>query len=247
MTRKAMILAAGLGTRLGVLTHSRPKALVEVNGSPLLGILLDKLRREGFGEVVINVHHHAGMVKAWLQEHVPEGLEVRISEEKEMPLETGGGVRHARELLVDADSFLIHNVDILTDLDTGRFLDDHQASGSLVTLAVSRRSTTRYLLADEENRLCGWENTVTGEKIMVRKPQGVLTQWGYSGIAALSREALFLMPEEEIFSLTPFFLQVARDHPVRVAEGAMTYWYDVGKPGIIAQVERERGTMKDER
>jgi NDP-sugar pyrophosphorylase family protein len=246
MKRKAMILAAGLGTRLGELTRHRPKALVEVHGRPLLEIQLNKLLREGFDEVVVNVHHHAGMIRAWLQEHEPEGMKVRISEEKERPLETGGGVRYARELLVDADNFLILNVDILTDLDTGGFLDDHQASGSLVTLAVSRRSTNRYLLADGELYLCGWENTATGEKIMVKEPSGELTQWGYSGIAALSRKALFLLPEEEIFSLTPFFLDLAREHPVRVAAPPMSYWYDVGKPGIIEQVEKEGRTMNDE-
>lgn len=236
-----MILAAGLGTRLGEVTRSRPKALVEVYGRPLLGILLDKLQREGYGEVVVNVHHHAEMIERWLREHAREGMKVVISEEKERPLETGGGVRHARELLVDADNFLIHNVDILTDLDTGKFLDEHIASGSIATLAVSRRITTRYLLADEENRLCGWENTVSGEKISVRQPKGMLTQWGYSGVVAMSREALFLMPEEEVFSLTPFFLELARKYPVSVVAPPQTYWYDVGKPGIIEKFEQERG------
>ncbi len=246
MKRKAMILAAGMGTRLGEVTRHRPKALVEVQGVPLLEIQLKKLQRAGFGEVVINLHHHAGMIRAWLEEHTPEGMHVLLSEERERPLETGGGIRHARDLLVDAGDILIHNVDILSDMDLKRFMEDHESSGSMVTLAVSRRTTTRYLLADEENRLCGWENTVTGEKISVRQPKGSLTRWGYSGVAALRRKSLFLMPEEEVFSLTPFFLNLAREHPVRVASSPQTYWYDVGKPGIIEQVEKERRTTNDE-
>ena len=241
MTWKAMILAAGLGTRLGEVTHHLPKALVEVQGVPLLEIQLRKLQQAGLGEVVVNLHHHAAMIRQWLQEHAPEGLEVLLSEEREKPLETGGGIRHARDLLVDAENVLIHNVDIFSDMDLKRFMYGHEAAGSMITLAVSRRTTTRYLLADEENTLCGWENTVTGEEIRVREPRGTLTRWGYSGVAALSREALFLLPDEEVFSLTPFFLEQAREHVVRVSSPPQTYWYDVGKPGIIGKIEQERG------
>ncbi len=237
MGRKAMILAAGMGTRLGEVTRDRPKALVEVNGRPLLGILLERLHREGFDEVVVNLHHHAAMIRQWLVAHTPEGMQILLSEEKEKPLETGGGVRHARGLLIDAASFLLQNVDILSDMSRADLLDAHEASGSLVTLAVSRRTTQRYLLADEKNNLCGWENTATGEKIMARRPEGKLRRLGYSGVAALSRKALSLLPEREIFSLTPFFLELARDHVVKVNETPMTYWYDVGKPGILDRVE----------
>jgi hypothetical protein len=109
----------------------------------------------------------------------------------------------------------------------------------MVTLAVSRRKTTRYLLADEEDNLCGWEHTSTGEKVMVRPPAGTLTRGGYSGVAALRREALFLLPEEEAFSLTPFFLNLSGEHVVKVYEPAMSYWYDVGKPGMTGTVEKE--------
>ncbi len=234
-----MILAAGLGTRLGEVTRDRPKALVEVHGRPLLGILLDKMQREGYDEVVVNIHHHAAMIREWVKEHAPQDMRVLLSEEKERPLETGGGIKHARELLIDANSFLLHNVDILTDLSLASFHEVHDRSGALVTLAVSRRTTTRYLLADDEDRLCGWENTVTGEKILVRTPAGPLRRLGYSGVAAISREALFLLPDEEVFSLTPFFLELAREHPVNVSEALQTYWYDTGKPGVIEEVEKK--------
>jgi len=234
-----MILAAGLGTRLGEVTRDRPKALVEVHGRPLLGILLDKLQRAGYDEVVVNIHHHAGMIREWVGKHTPEGMEVLLSEEKERPLETGGGIKHARELLIDAGSCLLHNVDILTDLSLASFHEAHDRSGALVTLAVSRRTTTRYLLADDEDRLCGWENTATGEKILVRTPAGTLRRLGYSGVAAVSREALFHFPDEEVFSLTPFFLELAREHTVNVSEAPQTYWYDAGKPGVIEEVEKK--------
>ena len=234
-----MILAAGLGTRLGEVTRSRPKALLEVHGVPLLEIILRKLEKQGFQDIVVNVHHHAEMIREFLKEYPAQGMTIALSEEKEQPLETGGGIRYARELLLDAPVFLIHNVDILSDMDLQELVKEHLNSGAVATLAVSRRKTTRYLLADETSRLCGWENIATGEKIMAKASEGRITQWGYSGVAVLSREVLFLLPEQEVFSLTPFFLQLARTRLVRISVPSMSYWYDVGKPRVIAEAEQK--------
>jgi len=238
--RKAMVLAAGLGTRLGEVTRSRPKALVEVHGVPLLEIVLGRLRRAGYRRVVVNLHHHAAMIRDHLRHHPPGGMEILLSEERERPLETGGGVRRARPLLQDAGTILLHNVDILTDLDLQELTRRHEAAGALVTLAVLPRTTTRYLLADETGQLCGWENLRTDQRRRVREPRGELHRYGYSGIAVLDRSALDLLPDEEVFSLTPFFLDLAARHRVQVAPLPVTYWYDVGKPGIVAIVEQER-------
>ncbi len=238
MREKAMILAAGLGKRLGEITRDRPKALVEVYGVPLLEIILQKLRHQGFDDVVINIHHHAELIKKYLGEYPHKNMTIQLSEERENPLETGGGVKHARELLLDAAGFLIHNVDILTDMDLRELVKVHADSGAPVTLAVSRRETSRYLLADEDNFLCGWKNISTGEKIMTRKPLGDMKQWGYSGVAALSREVLFLLPDEDIFSLTTFFLELSRKRDVKVFAPHMSFWFDIGKPGIIDTLEK---------
>ena len=244
MAGKAMILAAGLGTRLGEMTRDKPKALVKVHGIPLLEIILGKLQKQGFDDIVINVHHHAEMIRNYLDEHPAEGIKIALSEEKERPLETGGGIRHARELLLDVPVFLIHNVDILSDMDLRELVKEHIDSGALATLAVSCRKTARYLLADETGHLCGWENIATGEKIMTKKPEGQITQWGYSGVAVLSREVLFLLPEQDVFSLTHFFLQLASTRLVRISVLSMSYWYDVGKPLIIEAVQQNISKQK---
>ncbi len=233
-----MVFAAGLGTRLGVVTRERPKALVEVHGMPLLGVVLRRLQRAGYGEVVVNVHHHAAMITGWLWEHTPAGMRVHISEERERPLETGGGLRGARPLLQDASVILLHNVDILTDLDLQLLLEEHTRADALATLAVLDRPATRYLLVDSEGVLCGWEHPAAGRRRIVREGDGPLRRRGYCGIAVIDARVLDLLPDEEVFSLTPFFLDLAARHPVRVAEVPASFWYDVGKPGIIEEVER---------
>ena len=164
-TTEAMIFAAGLGTRLRPLTDSMPKALVPVCGKPLLQIVIDRLVSFGIRDIVVNVHHFAGMIEDYLASHPVPGVKVRISDEREQLMDTGGGILHAENLL-GADRFLVHNVDIISDLDL-EWLDSSVRSDALATLAVSERKTSRYLLFDDDMRLKGWTNISTGE---VRSP-----------------------------------------------------------------------------
>ena len=158
---QAMIFAAGLGTRLKPLTDTKPKALVEVGGKPLLWHVIHRLRQAGFGRIVINVHHFASQIVDYVHAHDDFGLDIRISNEQETLLDTGGGIRHAASLF-DADSpVLIHNVDILSSVDLKQL---YEAAGDAdAALLVSERTTKRYLLFDADDALCGWTNVESGE------------------------------------------------------------------------------------
>ena len=157
---KAMIFAAGLGTRLKPLTDRMPKALVEVAGKPLLQHQLEKLRKAGATDIVINVHHFADMIEEWVAAHPAEGLNIRFSDERQQLLETGGGIRKARPLLGEG-RILVHNCDILSNADLKDFWA--KGEGAAATLMVSERETTRYLLFDDDMNLKGWTNVKTGE------------------------------------------------------------------------------------
>ena len=160
---KAMIFAAGLGTRLRPITDSIPKALVPVAGKTLLEHVIEKLSNEGFDELIINVHHHAEKIIDFLAEHHNFGLHIEISDEREMLLDTGGGIRKAAEFFNDGKPFLIHNVDILSNANLKALYEKHIASDNIATLLVKDRETSRYLLFNEEQRLQGWMNVKTGE------------------------------------------------------------------------------------
>lgn len=255
-----MILAAGLGTRLKPLTDRMPKALVPVDGTPLLEGLIRRLQKAGFEDFVINVHHFPEQIEAFLKEHGNFGSRIVFSDERDLLRETGGGIRHAATLLQDAPGgwFLVHNVDIITDLDyaslaTG-FRDPARVirqggtprqglfvppGGNptpkpepLATLAVSDRKTSRYLLFDNDMRLVGWTNIDTGE---VRTPYEGLDpakcrKLAFSGISMLSTAILPLMQGwPERFSVIDFYLQICRDHDIRGIDITGARIRDVGK------------------
>lgn len=165
---KAMIFAAGLGTRLKPITDTMPKALVPVCSKPLLEHLVEKLKRAGFCDVVINVHHFAEMIREYAAQNDNFGINVAFSDETDLLRETGGGIRHAAQLLKDGEPFLVHNVDILSNLDLEDFYEAHMAASispdtPLATLLVSERETARYFLFDRDNNLVGWMNRLSGE------------------------------------------------------------------------------------
>ena len=163
---KAMIFAAGLGTRLKPLTDTIPKALVPVGGRPLIEIVIDRLKTAGFDDIVINVHHFADMIEEYVRSRHDFGIRIRFSDERDTLLDTGGGILHAKSLLEGAGHFLVHNVDILSDVDLKSFAAS-AASDALATLLVSRRQTSRYLLFDNGMHMAGWTNVSTGE---IRSP-----------------------------------------------------------------------------
>ena len=234
---KAMIFAAGLGTRLKPLTDRMPKALVPVGGRPLLAIVLDKLRQAGFDDIVVNVHHFADMIEDWCR---TEGAayNIRLSDERRELLETGGAIKHARPLLQDCERFLIHNVDILSNVDLRSFMStgaNHEA-----TLLVSERDTQRYLLFDDSLRLVGWTNLKTGE---VKSPYPDLDvarcrRFAFAGIHQMTARLLPLMDSwPDKFSVIDFYLSVCDRHPIYGYVQPGLRLMDVGKLDTLSAAE----------
>lgn len=227
---RAMIFAAGLGTRLKPITDTMPKALVPVNGKPLLEYQLEKLKASGFTDIVINVHHFADMIEEWCQQH-PMRCRILFSDERDKLLETGGGIKHAAPLLQDAsDGFLIHNVDILSNVDLSAFKEASQ--GRAATLLVSERETQRYLLFDDYMRLVGWTNVATGE---VRSPYtnldpSLYKKYAFAGVHYMN-PCLFAYFDSfpDKFSIIDFYLKVCSAEPIYGYVQPNLRLLDVGK------------------
>lgn len=235
---QAFILAAGLGTRLKPITDHRPKALVEVQGMPLLKITIDKLIRQGVSRIVVNVHHFADMVIDYIQQNQWD-VPVLISDEREMLLDTGGGLKHAASLFSQDEPILVHNVDILADIDIHQLLPQHTDSMSIATLVVSQRSTSRYLLFDQHGTLAGWTNTQTNEYKWVSSPLPDCQQLAFDGIALVQPQLLPLLPDDnKPYSIIPAYLNIAKLHGINYFMLDKKHWLDVGKPETLAQAQQ---------
>lgn len=232
-----MVLAAGLGTRLRPLTDDCPKALVEVAGHTLLELALARLRAFGIQDVIINTHHFADMISAYLRSHENFGMHIEISYE-EVLLDTGGGLKKAASFFRDSDEpFLVHNVDVLSTIDFNQMLQFHKERNALATLAVQDRSTSRYLLFDENDLLCG--RRVAGEPELVRN--GGMTQaLAFCGIHILSPRIFSVMQEEVAFSIIPVYLWLAAQNEAILGYCAdRYYWRDLGRTEHIARAAHE--------
>jgi NDP-sugar pyrophosphorylase family protein len=240
---RAMILAAGLGTRLRPLTNDRPKALVEVGGRTLLEITLRRLASFGIREVIVNVHHFADMVVEYLSRNNNFGMRVEISRE-EVLLDTGGGLKKAAWFFLEAtgsghagkkcDAFILHNVDVISTIDLAKMLQFHQETKALATLAVQERKTSRYLLFDDQRRLCGRrKENESPEVVRAVKPS---YQWAFSGVHAISLRLLPMITEDGVFSLISTYLRLARQGENLLAFRTDNYyWRDLGKPESVKQ------------
>lgn len=240
--RQAMIFAAGLGTRLKPLTDTMPKALVRIGGEPLIKHVVLRLKEAGFLRIVVNVHHFAQQIIDYLEENEHFGLDIRISDETEQLLETGGGIKKARDLFDPHSPVLIHNVDILSNVDLTAFYDHACTSGAEATLLVSERQTKRYLLFDDEYRLVGWTNKETGE---VKSPHNwvkdelqSLQMLAFSGIHVFS-PALFPMMDQwpDRFPIIDFYLKACATHPLSGYVADNLRMIDVGKLDSLQQAE----------
>ena len=240
--RQAMIFAAGLGTRLKPLTDTMPKALVRIGGEPLIKHVVLRLKEAGFQRIVVNVHHFAQQIIDYLEENEHFGLDIRISDETEQLLETGGGIKKARDLFDPHSPVLIHNVDILSNVDLTAFYDHACSSGAEATLLVSERQTKRYLLFDDEYRLVGWTNKETGE---VKSPHNwvkdelqSLQMLAFSGIHVFS-PALFPMMDQwpDRFPIIDFYLKACATHPLSGYVADNLRMIDVGKLDSLQQAE----------
>jgi NDP-sugar pyrophosphorylase family protein len=237
---KAMILAAGLGTRLRPLTDDRPKALVEVGGRTLLELTLSRLRSVGVSEVIINVHHFADMVLEYLKVNHNFGLRIEISPE-DILLDTGGGLKKAAWFFLENpdEPFLLHNVDVISTIDLRRMLEFHRERRGLATLAVQDRETSRYLLFDEGLELCGRRFGREGTAELVRTPKH-LRALAFSGIHVISPRLLTMMSEEGMFSVITTYLRVAGGgEKVLGFRGDEYYWRDLGKPENVRQAAED--------
>jgi NDP-sugar pyrophosphorylase family protein len=236
---KAMIFAAGLGTRLRPLTDTLPKALVRVGGKPLLQWTVEKLVKAGISEIVINVHHFPDLIRDFLASNRNFGISIHISDESEAILDTGGGLEKAAHLLTGDEPILVHNVDILSNLDLNLLLEYHLSQNALATLVVRERKTDRNLLFDPQMRLTGWINTKTGE---TKEPAPGMNQHSkmlaFSGIQIIDPRFLPLMTGSGKFSLIDTYLQLAPDYRIIGFEDTSSLWMDVGKPEQLTEAER---------
>ena len=237
---RAMIFAAGLGTRLKPITDTLPKALVPVGGQPLLFHVIRKLVSAGYDHLVVNVHHFPDLIIDYLKEH-DFGVQVDVSDERDFLLETGGGIAHARPFL-EGEPFLVHNVDILSNLDLDWLREQHRPD-ALATLLVSERKTQRYLLFREDGRLAGWTNLATGE---VRSPYPDLDpsacrMLAFSGIHYMSCgifQAFEALEMPERFPIMDFYLKACDRYPIYAAVPQDLQLLDVGKLDTLAQAEQ---------
>jgi NDP-sugar pyrophosphorylase family protein len=234
---KAMILAAGLGTRLRPLTDDRPKALVEVAGRTLLEIALTRLRAFGVREVIVNAHHYAEMIVEYLKARDNFGMRIEVSREEEL-LDTGGGLKKAAPFFLSGNSqepFILHNVDVISTIDLGRMVRFHADHAGLATLAVQERESSRYLLFDEQGQLCGRRAGHDGETEWARpaaEPQAL----AFSGIHVISPGIFAKMEEEGAFSIIPAYLHLAAQGEKIIAFRADgCYWRDLGRPESVMQ------------
>jgi MurNAc alpha-1-phosphate uridylyltransferase len=232
---KAMILAAGLGTRFRPWTEKHPKALAVVNGKSLLQRNIEYLQQYEIFDLVLNVHHFPDQVIKAIQDSGGWGSNVIISDERDTLLETGGGLLKARPFLQD-DTFLTLNVDILTDANLKYFLSSHQQQNGLITLAVTERKTSRYLLFNKYNRLCGWRNTATGEEKISLEAKDMFEK-AYSGLAIFQPEVFDLIPFNGRFSLIDLYLALAHDHKIAAFDHSESKLIDVGKPESVGPAE----------
>jgi NDP-sugar pyrophosphorylase family protein len=236
---KAMILAAGLGTRLRPLTDHRPKALVEINGRTLLEITLSRLRSFGVSEVIINVYHFADMILEYLETKHNFGMRIEVSREEAL-LDTGGGLRKAAYFFVgdstsSEDPFIVHNVDVLSSIDLRRMVQFHSDHQALATLAVQHRKSSRYLLFDDQLQLCGRRAGNDQEHELVRATERSQAL-AFSGIHVISPRLLRMMSEEGAFSIITTYLRLAaQGEKICAFRADEFYWRDLGKPQGVAQ------------
>jgi len=242
---KAMILAAGLGTRLRPLTDDRPKALVEIDGRTLLEIALSRLRKFGVHEVIINVYHLADMIVEYLKTNDNFGMRIEISREEQL-LDTGGGLKKAAWFFQDSRGhsgketpFILHNVDVLSTIDLDHMRQLHFETQALATLAVQDRETSRYLLFDERRELCGRRVGRDQPPELVR-PAQQLQAWAFSGIHIISPRLLAMMIEDGVFSIITSYLRLAaQGEKILAFRADEYYWRDLGTPEGVAQAAKD--------
>lgn len=232
----AMIFAAGLGTRLRPLTNSCPKAMVELNGRPLLEHIIKRLKHYGVERIVVNVHHYADQIISFIENN-DFGIEIVISDETDLLLDTGGGLKKAEDLFIPNKPILIHNVDIFTDFDLNDLVKEHDGSGALATLWVRSESGDRALMT-YNNRLTGWRNSDTLEKKVVNEDFYKSSTVGFTGVQIIAYELLQKITEKGAFSVIDMYLRLAKDNLIQTYTDDLSLWMDLGTVDQLYKAEK---------
>lgn len=239
---KALVFAAGLGTRLLNETSNKPKALVKIGGKTLLQRTIEKLIKNGITEIVVNVHHFSNLIIDFISSNNFE-IPIHISDESGKLLDTGGGLKKAAQFFIDDSPILIYNVDILSNLDLNRVSGYHMRSGAIATLVVRNRPTQRYLKFDSNKRLVGWLNKKTGEtKISIPDNFDTAIEMAFSGIHIVHPRIFEYMPDEDKFSIIDLYLELAKNHLIQGYFDDSELWMDIGKPD---QLKEARTLLKN--
>ncbi|MDR0941903.1 MAG: nucleotidyltransferase family protein [Bacteroidales bacterium] len=241
---KAMIFAAGLGSRLKPMTDTMPKALVEIQGIPLLEYAIRKLRFYGIADIIINVHHFSEQIIDFVKTH-DFGVNISISDESEQLLNTGGGLLKAKEFFDTETPFFVVNVDIISSIDLEKMYERHIAGNAKATLAVCKRKTSRYLLFNTEEQLCGWENSATYKRIFSRPEQYEhLHQRAFSGVQVLSPQIFDYITERGAFSIIDMYVRLAQTQYIQAFDHTDDFWIDVGKFETLQEITDALQTQK---
>jgi MurNAc alpha-1-phosphate uridylyltransferase len=234
---QAMILAAGLGTRLKPVTDTKPKALVEVGGIPMIELAIRYLKKYGIERIVINLHHFPNQIRLFLKEKNNFGLEILFSDESNALLDTGGAIKKASSILDPNSPFVLMAVDILTDLNLGAMIDFHKKNKPMVTLAVKDRPTSRSLLFGKDMQLEGWRNNQTGELKGVETDKNSIAL-GFSVIHIIEPAIFKLIHEEGAFSIIDLYLRIMKEHPILGFRHDIDTWLEFGKIQNIRELEK---------
>jgi NDP-sugar pyrophosphorylase family protein len=242
---RAMILAAGLGTRLKPLTDSTPKALIKINNHTLLELQIRKLKAEGFDKIIINVHHFADLIKKFLEQNNFFDCSIEISDESEKLLDTGGGLKKATHYFSNGKPFLVYNVDILSNINLNKFMDSHLSSSAIATLAVQDRKSSRKFLFDNDMMLCGWMNENTGERIISKSYGAEFKSYAFSGVQIIDPKLFKHFPEKDVFSLVDLYLSASKSEKIVGYVHNEDEWLDLGKIENLKRAENLFGKFRN--
>jgi NDP-sugar pyrophosphorylase family protein len=237
---KAMIFAAGVGSRLGEITRDLPKALVDIGGTTPLRLAVERLANLGFNDIIINVHHHAEMIADAVSTYSSIPASITLSDESDNLLDTGGGLFKAKHFF-DNEPFLLYNVDIINSIDLGVLYKYHIRKGGLATLAVRHREGNRFLLTDRNGMLRGWTNKQTGKTIIVDDEEKGLSEVAFSGIHVASPK-IFDHMQDGVYTMISLYLAILSKGQINTFLDDRGYWYDIGSPEKLEEV---RAFMKE--
>lgn len=240
---KAMILAAGRGTRLLPLTETKPKPLLEIQGVALLEHTIRYLKYYGVDEIIINIHHHALQIVDFIEKNGSFGIKISFSDETDELLDTGGGLLKARSFFSGHEPFILTSSDVITDLNLAKLIETHHQKDAIATLAVKHRKSSRDFIFDRNYRLCGWHNNITGETRMVREAHDT-DHLAFSTIHVISPEIFRHITEKGCFSIIDLYLRLAPDHMIAGYEHDDSLWFECGRIEALPGLNQNREVLE---